>query len=565
MVANSLKTERGRLDGRLEDLRSERQGYWSHWRELSDYIMPRRGRFLASESEMNKGDFRNSKLKDNTPTIAARTLGAGLMAGMTSPSRPWFKLTTPDPDMAEFWPVKVWLEETMRRMMMVFSMSNFYTSIHRVYEENGVFGTGAMLIEEDFDKGIRTYDYTIGEYFLGLNDRLEVDTLFRETPYKVSQLAEWFGVDNLTASTRSMYDQGNYDEPVMVVHCIQPNQYFNPKSRLSRDKKWASVYYEKNASSDEFLQKKGYDSFPVMAPRWDVLATDTYGNSAGMEVLADCKQLQQQQIDKGRAIAINIKPPMNAPGSLRGKKKSLVPGGVTYVDPVVGGQKFEPTFTANLRVEDLRVDIEDTRLRIRQGMFFDLFMMMTGGIAANRRQITAREIEERHEEKLLMLGPVLERTQFDLLDRVVDRTFEIMARNNLLPDPVPSELAGVTLRVEYVSVLAQAQKIVGTTAIERVAGFAGQLAQLGMPNAIDKLDAEQMVDEYSQMIGVVPHVIRDDESVRRMQAERAQAAQLQQNVELMDRAAQGAKNLSDAKLTDENMLKNIVDGARANG
>ena len=84
---------------RLEALRSSlwsgRASFDSHWRELGDWMLPRRTRFWSADR--NKGDKRNQNIIDSTARFAARTLQSGLHAGLTSPARPWFKLSTHDP------------------------------------------------------------------------------------------------------------------------------------------------------------------------------------------------------------------------------------------------------------------------------------------------------------------------------------------------------------------------------------------------------------------------------------------------------------------------------------
>jgi hypothetical protein len=116
-------TEKRKRYGTLRArLWADRSSFDSHWRELADFLMPRRTRFWASDR--NKGDRRNQNIIDSTGRFAARTLASGLHAGLTSPARPWMKLTTPDPSLAEFGPVKAWLHEVTIRMMTLFGTSN---------------------------------------------------------------------------------------------------------------------------------------------------------------------------------------------------------------------------------------------------------------------------------------------------------------------------------------------------------------------------------------------------------------------------------------------------------
>ena len=90
---------RQRCDKRLAQLKTERNSFETSWRELGEFFMPMAPRFLTSER--NKGDRRNTKIINNTPVLAADTLGSGMHGGMTSPARPWFSLTTSDTELAE--------------------------------------------------------------------------------------------------------------------------------------------------------------------------------------------------------------------------------------------------------------------------------------------------------------------------------------------------------------------------------------------------------------------------------------------------------------------------------
>jgi len=109
-----MQTKRQKYETLRGQLDLERSSFTAHWRDLSDYILPRRSRFTLSD--VNRGERKNKNIIDSTATLAARTLRSGMMAGITSPARPWFRLTTPDPEMAEFGPVRGWLDQVQNRM-----------------------------------------------------------------------------------------------------------------------------------------------------------------------------------------------------------------------------------------------------------------------------------------------------------------------------------------------------------------------------------------------------------------------------------------------------------------
>ena len=142
----------------------------------------------------------------------------------------------------------------------------------------------------------------------------------------------------------------------------------------------------------------------------------------------------------------------------------LTPGGINFVDSLPG--QNQPVATPLLQVKpDLaqaRSAMEAVQQQIRAGLYNDLFRLILEG----RSKVTASEIAAREEEKLLLIGPVLERLHDELLIPLIDRTFRLMLALDMLP-PCPPELSGRHLKVEFVSLLAQAQKLVGISATDQ--------------------------------------------------------------------------------------------------
>jgi len=529
---------------RLTALENERSSFRAHWMDIQEYLLPRRGRFLLTDR--NRGNKRNDKIIDATGTMALRTLASGMMAGITSPARPWFRLTTQDPALSDNDEVKIWLTKVERLLRDIFAKSNLYNALPVVYEEMGAFGTGCMLVAEDYDNIIRAYPMTVGEYCLANNDKLEVDTFYREYSLTVSQVVKEFGLDSCTTKTRDLFERGNLDTWVDIIHVIEPNTRKDIKPGFERFP-FRSVKFERGGEMGKILSERGYHEFPVMAPRWHLLSTDVYGRSPGMDVLGDIKQLQFEQKRKAQGIDKMVNPPLTGPGSLRNQPISVLPGGVTFQDAMQGQQGLRPVYEVNPRLAELQQDIQETQERIRQGFFADLFQMMT---YSDRRQITAREVDERHEEKLLMLGPVLERLHNELLDPLIDRTLAIASRQEVNGQPIvpvpPDFLQGQELKVEYISMLAQAQQAIGIGAIERTVGFVGQLAQAD-PSAMDKVDIDKVIDDYAEMQGAPPEIIVPTTVANKKRKAREEAiAQQQQAEQAMAMAQQGVGMMKDA-------------------
>lgn len=552
MVAETLKEQ---LQKQQAQLTTDRSSFESHWRELSDFINPRGSRFLVTD--VNRDDRRNTKIIDPTATLAARTLSSGMMSGITSPARPWFKLATPDPDMMDYGPVKMWLEVVQRRMNEVFNKSNLYQSLPLLYASLGNYSTGAMAVLDDDSDVIRTMMFPIGSYYMANSPRGSVDTCFRKFSMTVRQLVMEFGLSNVSTSVRSLWENGTYESWIEVIHAVYPNIDRDTAKLNSKNKPVKSVYYEVGGDNDKVLRESGFDEFPIMAPRWEVNGEDVYGSSCpGMIALGQVKALQLEQKRKSQLIDKATNPPMVGPSSLKNQRVSLLPGDVTYIDVMNGQDGLKPAYLVNPNTADLLADIQDTRQTINSAYFVDLFMMLQN---INTRSMPVEAVIEMKEEKLLMLGPVLERLNDECLNPLIDRAFSIMARKNLLPPP-PDVLQGMPLRIEYISVMAQAQKSIGLSSLSSTVGFIGQLAQ-AKPEALDKLDVDQAIDAFAEMSGVSPTVIVPQEQVEQIRQERARQQQQQQAMAMGMAAAQGAKTLSEAQTADPSVLTALSNAA----
>lgn len=547
-----------KFNKRLEALKSERSSFIPTWRELSDYHLAHRGRFLTSDR--NKGHKRNTRQYNNTSKMSARTLASGMMAGITSPARPWFKLGAPDPEMNDVGSVKIWLHQVQTIMYRVFSASNTYISLHTLYGEMGVFGTGAMGVYEDFDNVIRCKPYTIGSYCIGTNGRNEVDTFYREYEKTVGECVKLFGFDNCSNYIKEQWRKGNTEAWVQIVHVVEPNDDRDMMSPMARDKAYRSVYYEKSDGKGRYnnhiLMRSGFDEFAVLAPRWDITGEDIYATDCpGMTCLGDTKALQLGEKRAYQAVDKMANPPLQGDATLKTKVangNNLRPDEIIWHDGNMSGlSSIYGNYRPDLNAIELKN--QQAEMRIKKAFYEDLFLMMAN---SDRRQITAREVAEKQEEKLLMLGPVLERLHNELLDPLINRTFNILQKAGVLP-PAPPELQGMELGVEYISILAQAQRMVAVGGIERLTDYAMNMSQV-WPEARHKVRADQLVDDYADAMGVNPNSVRSDDEVQQILQAEQQAAQQAQMQEAAQQAAQTAKTASETNTSSENGLTRLL-------
>ena len=532
---------------RMRMLETQRSGWIDAWRDLAQHFVPLRFRYLEPVSQSSRNaKLLNRKIIDNTGRIAGRNLAAGMLSGLTSPSRPWFRLRidnhAADPDND----ARVWLAEVEARMQSVMASSNYYTAKAIQYWDLVIFGTAPMIIYEDRDSVIRCFNPVAGEYFVGTGPNFSPDTLYRQFAMTALQLQKEFGEENISENAKRLIRQKQGDAQIMVSHGIEPNPAymdglsFVGSSGVSRDFRFREVYWEGNSTEDKLLRVSGYLDQPFSCPRWEVAGNDAYGMAPGFDALGDVKQLQQEQRRKAQAIDKMVDPPMVASAAMRSEPASLLPGSITYVPSMANGDGFKPAYQVNPNIGDLKEDIRDVQSRIKDIFYNDLFLM----ISQLETVRSATEIDARKEEKLLMLGPVLERNEAEGLTPDIRRIFNIMARNGLLPPPPPS-VQRFGLKISYVSMLSEVQSATTTAAIERVFQFAGSIAGV-FPQVVDNFDVDATIRQYAEALRTDPRIFFSERQRDANREQRQQQANEQAQLQNAQSLAVGAKTLSEA-------------------
>ncbi|WP_375650700.1 portal protein [Bartonella sp. OT172YNZD] len=553
-VQDTLKVkppEHTKLLSRHGQLKDERASWISHWQEISESLLPRSGRFFVSDR--NKGQKKHNRIYDNSAIHALSILGAGMMSGATSPARQWFRLGTSDPELNTYQPVKVWLDNVAKLMQHVFTKSNTYSTLHTMYEELGAFGTSATLVLHDFHNIIHHYPIPIGEYALAMDYKGKVNTLYREFQKTVGEIVGEFGYKNCSQSVQRLYDRGSLGEWITLIHAVEPRVDRDSSKRDALNMPFGSYYFEAGGNENKYLREGGFKYFPALVPRWKLQSGDIYGHSPAMECLGDIHQLQHEQYNKALGIDLANKMPLQVPPSLKNHEVDMFPGGITVADQSTGG--IRPLYETRLDMNYLLMDIQDVRQRIRSSFYADLFLMLS---QADNTRMTATEVAERHEEKLLMLGPVLERLHNELLSPLIDVTFAKMVEGEILPPP-PQEIQGMDLSVEFISMLAQAQRAIGTNSIDRFVSSLGMVAQI-KPEVMDKFDGDNWVDAYSDMLGVDPRLIVANDQVAMVRQQRAEAQEQQQQLEEEEQKANIAQKLAQSSTGEggKNALMDVI-------
>jgi hypothetical protein len=525
-VAGAEFFSKKRMFARLTALAERRAPHLKDWQKITQVIRPARGTYLEeTDSEVSK---RPTSMINSTPATASRTLSAGMIGGASSPAYEWFKFELDDSDLNKWGPAKVALEQRERIVQRYLAASNFYQMMETLYGDAGDFGTGVGIIDRHPRDLFTCKVFSPGQYYIDVDEHGDIDTIYMKYQESVINImSRW--KDSASARVKEAYDKGNYNQKFTLIQVIEPNQIIDPDRGDWHGKPWVKFIFEENVKDEGenfYLETSGFEEWPGFNLRWELASGNIWGWGPGLLALGDAAALQTVEFRDAQGIEKAVKPMLQAPIFLKNQPISQTPGGVTYVDPYQANQaKVEPIYQIQPGIlQALIQSIERHERRINEVYFKDLFLMLA---TTDRREITAREVEEKHQEKLLNLGPVLMRTHRDALNNAIIRIYRILDSAGVFP-PAPPELKQRALSVRYVSSLAYAQRAAGASALERFFGFTGNLAGV-YPQVIHKVDIFQGLDYYADAVGVPAEVMvsSDDAKASAQQQAAAQAAPAQ--------------------------------------
>lgn len=552
-MARRFKTDCAELVGwlrkRAASLESARQPHESVWEELRQNFEPDFGKNIGGrgEAEQQAATRDDRKILNNSPRLALHKLAAGMQSGITSKARQWFRLAVDNPALTERAAPRLWLDRVTAAMAAVFAKCNLYTSTHLAFQHLGYCGNSCFLALPDADTVMHTQLLDEGDYWFATDKRGRVVTLLRRYSATASQIADDFGEKDLPESvSRCLGDAGNNEQRFEVCNLIFQNDGKRVRD-VDASRPFVSVYWLEGCATDAcagVLDIRSFGYNPIIAPRWNVTA-GAYGTGPGHMALGDAKELQRLEADSLKAHAQVVDPPMKAPS---GTKLATYPGGVTYTGDLTATQVdgIGPLFEVRPDIKAAEFKIEQVKGRVDRAFYNDLIAMMLN-MSMRPKVMTAREVNELSSEKMALLGPVLSQLDSDMLDPLIDAAFYLMAEAGLLP-PIPEELKGAEMKVEYVSVLhVEQQSTSRLGSMIKLADFIGIIAPIS-PDCVDKIDADQAVDEAASALAVPAGVLRDDKSVGQIRGARQAAAAQEQQAEMQMRglpgAARAAKDLS---------------------
>jgi len=556
---NELAT---RLGERFEALKSLRSPFETIWQECADFIMPRRQPGI--DTCLSPSTAREARLFDITAVQANMTLANGQLAWMSPMEAAWFAFEPPDG--VEDAEAREWLAECTRITQRALATSNFYLAVHEFYLDRSGFGTACLYVEPGRSAPLNFMCWTAGSFVIDEDSDGNVDTIFREFFLTPRQAAQKFGEEKLSAKLREALAAGGAkaQQKHKFLHAIYPREDRDPTKRDASQMPIASVYMERDGS--HIVLDGGYEELPAFVSRyleWGSATGSLYGWSPAWAALPEARQLNHLQ-KMADALAEKLAfPPILAPEELEGEVDANA-NGITYFSRDIEPARLPRPLNDKGAYEAQLERIQERQKAVRDAFHVDLFQMF----AQLEKQMTAREVAERSQEKLIQFSPTFARMTTELFNPLLARVFGILLRAGAYGQP-PESLARAVSETEsfvpvpsiqYSSRIALALRSLPTLAYHRTIERVGMIAQL-RPDALDNYDLDASERETALSDGIPPKWLVPEAERDRMRAARAEAAA---QAAAMEQQMGAAKALADVgSIKPDSMIGRALPGGLA--
>ena len=540
------------FENRFEKLKSVRNRLESDWKSICSYLAPDTGVFDDPISSKNKNKDPFYKININTfPSYYINNLSTAMVSNLTPSRLKWFSLHVEDETREE----SIWLTQATNKLYKLFNASGLYENLYGSFKESILYGGNLLGIQPDHRTAFRFMPTTVGEYWVEEDSTGQINTCYRKLAMSNIQLYEKFGKDNLPDKILKQLEKDNTEELHNIIHAVEPNPNYLSHFENYANKPYLSVYFLEDGHEGTFLDYRPTSYFPYMCARWERVVNSPYGVGIGRQILGDVKSLQAYERDLAKASKKKIDPPLKGSNNLRNAVKDTSANGTTYTDDPNG---FTALYNVNYETREALENITRIIQRIYQLTYNDLFYALLN----KDKSMSATEAQGIQQEKLTMLGSVVERLQTEFLKNLVETGFTIAYQGGWFGEP-PESLIGKDMRVEYTSLLAMSQDINDLALVERYLRFVSSVAGIN-PVAARKPDILKMCDFYATRLGIDQSLNLPNEVVEQQEQQAKQMQIQEQNAQIQQdnlvAQAKAAKDFAEAQTNAGGSLEELLGG-----
>lgn len=506
------------IKSQIKALQSEREVWEPLWDEVWEMTNPAR-RYFGEEA---KSASKKLPIQYNSRgRLALKKSSAGFQGYTANRHSNWFKLALSGM-MMKLPGVRRWLEQCEPILYTEFNASGFYEALGELNMDTHAIGPGIIYTEEDIKRKRMVYQcrHPLG-CWIAENAFGEIDTL-HENVYLTYKAA----MERFELSDRKQ-ELGKQDPFKMLTirHAVMPmTEEWSKIASVDSRMPFVSVWYD--SDEDTILDVGGYWEFPFIVSRFQKDSTSPYGFGPGVDALGDILGATQMTKSRIRLAQLVADPTLTVPEDLEGQD-DVIPGGRIYTGPNTG--KIEPVqIGANYPIT---IDTEE-----RQGAIIDdhfnvnIYLMLQQA----QGQMTAREVIERTGEKAAILGYVTGRYTTEVLQPLIQRTFNVLMRAGKLPPPPQSLMSAQEpfgWNIEFLGFMSQMQrKYYATGGINSGIEYIGVIGQM-FPESMDIVNGDGLMREALEAAATPAAGIREEQEVAQIRMIKQQMLQQQQQQE----------------------------------
>lgn len=529
----------------FNDLASQRTYYEPRWTELAKYIAPNK---KDIQYDSVPGEQKTEELFDATAIHAKNLLVAMLTGEITTASKKWFNLRFKSPNLNDDFESLAWLEEVQQITYHYVNRSNLYRELNLLYHELVDLGTGSLFIDSltpdrnGLFGGLIFKAISLKESYLAEGKEGLIDVMYRKFKITALQAAETWGIDSLPEKIKHVYENKPF-EYVTILHCVYPRNIPATEEQilLSTQKEYTSVYY--SLDDKKTISESGYNFFPFAVPRWMKYPGEVYGRGPADDSLPDIKTLNKVVEMTLKWGALRMQPPLlKQKGAFLGQF-TLEPRALIEVQAGIPADQAITPLNLGGDVNLESIIIADKRKQIEAAFFTDHIKAIIS-IEAPRR--TATETQLRYDLMQQMLGPVLTNIEQELLNPLVNKMLELLARNSVFPQPpvgVMDDPEGGELVIEYESPLFRRQRINEVMALQGMYEYMSVVSPYA-PDVGDGIDHDKGLKHVGKIRGVPIDMFRKEEELKAIRRGRIETEQQEQQAQEALALTQGVKNVA---------------------
>lgn len=520
----------------------------TRWQKIAKVLDPADNWFF--NTQVTEGMGMNQYKITASPQTAAQRCASAIISLIAPESQPWHGLDTFDLSFMDNPDNREYLQKASKLLHRYRYAANtsFNNELYGAIYFAAVYGTGVLYTSENLETQNVNYRNThIREHYFQPNTSGIIDDNIREFKMYPEELMQRYynpeDPNRIPAIVRAAAENGVASQ-FDVMHCVHVNPVYNPFDPMSK----RFISYDILESTQTLLRVGGYNTFPFHVFMMYKNPLEVYGRGFGdltYEEIMTANQIRAQDLfAKEMASA----PPTLMMDAARRDipifmPRTVMPGGLDEQ----GNPRYKPYINSpypNIATDALMQSI---------GVIQEGFMLNLFSVLSDAREMTLGEVELRQREKLMQAAPLLQGLQMNNgLASIVLREFDIHnSFGHFGPvENVPSDLL-VDGRIE-VRFEAPMNQIQRSVEVEKTMRYIQSLAVLQpvLPEIMDYLNEESIVDELTQGFGVETKLVRSPEEVEAIRAARRQQEQVGMAMGAAESLSKTQLNLSRANRDD---------------